>query len=581
MTAAPASAAFGIAGFDGNLTEADGSPMTQAGGHPYALTTTIDFNRVTSAKWGEMPDESVRDVFVDAPVGFVGNPTVVPQCSETELAGVVLSPRCPVNTQIGVASIRYNAFGVSGVNYSPVFNMVVPPGKPASFGINVLGTIVHMYGRVRSDSDYGISLDVPAINQTLPLLGVDVTLWGVPADKSHDIQRCSEPRPFTGICNEGDPENPEQQPHAAGVPAIAFLTNTSNCSAGAGITTARADSWLHPGLFDARAYTNHDSAEPPNPTPTDGCDRVPFTPSTSALPTSDAADSPSGLNYELEIPSAGIESPTGIAQSTVKKAVVTLPEGMTINPSIGEGLGACSPAQYASETATSLQGEGCPNSSKIGTLKIKSPLLEEEAAGALYVAKQNDNPFNSLLAMYMVAKIPDRGIIVKAAGKVTPNPKTGQLVTTFDNLPQLPFSKFTLSFREGQRSPLNTPRTCGTYSVKSEFVPWSAGDPNNPLPGEIQTRFSEFKVDKGVNGSACPANGKPPFKPGLLAGTRNNAAGSYSPFDVRLTRNDGEQEFTRFSIKLPPGIIGKLKGIPYCSNAAIAAAKAKSGAQKS
>jgi hypothetical protein len=80
-----------------------------------------------------------------------------------------------------------------------------------------------------------------------------------------------------------------------------------------------------------------------------------------------------------------------------------------------------------------------------------------------------------------------------------------------------------------------------------------------------------------VDGGACPSGGTPPFHPGLQAGTINNAAGKFSPFNVRLTRNDGEQEFTNFSIKLPPGVVGKLAGIPFCSDAAIAAAKSRTG----
>ncbi|HEX5712285.1 MAG TPA: hypothetical protein VFX85_03110 [Solirubrobacterales bacterium] len=563
--AAPAMAAFGISSLDGTLTDVDGSPTTQAASHPDEITTTTAFNTI-STKWGEMPDASVKDVFLDLAPGFVGNPTTVSQCTEYDLAGRGVEVLCPESSQIGTVELRINVFAPQTV-YLSLFNMVPPPGKPSSFGFSVFGVPVHLYSRVRSDGDYGLSVDSPDINQTLSILSVKTTVWGVPADPSHDAQRCQEPISATGVCVE---------PASADIPVKAFLTNVTNCSAGPARTSAIADSWLNPGLFDAASFVAHDDAVPPNPVAPDGCNAVPFSPSTTVVPTSDRAESPTGLNFDLEIPSTGIENPTGLGQSHVKKATVTLPEGMTINPSAGEGLGSCSPAQFNSETATSPQGAGCPNDSKVGTVKIETPLLDEEATGALYIAKQNDNPFNSLLALYIVAKIPERGVVVKVAGKVTPDPKTGQLTTTFDNLPQLPFSKFSLSFREGQRSPLSTPRTCGTYAVRSEFVPWSAADPDNPLPSEIQTRYSEFKVTKGVGGDAC-SGGTPPFKPGLIAGTRNNAAGSYSPFDVRLTRNDGEQEFTRFSIKLPPGIIGKLAGVPYCSDAAIAEAKAKSG----
>ncbi|HEX7279225.1 MAG TPA: hypothetical protein VF255_06315, partial [Solirubrobacterales bacterium] len=303
----------------------------------------------------------------------------------------------------------------------------------------------------------------------------------------------------------------------------------------------------------------------------------PFDPTIDSAPTSKLAENPSGLSFSLTMPNSNLLNRDGIAEGQAKKVEVDLPQGMTINPSQGEGLAGCSPAQYASETASSKPGQGCPDASKIGTVKIATPLIKEEVRGSLYVASPHDNPFGSLLALYMVARSPERGVVVKQAGRVDPDPVTGQLTTTFDGLPQVPFSTFDLEFRPGGRAPLVTPPVCGSYPVVARFTPWSAQDPNNPTPDEIVTRSSTFTVDRGVDGGACPTGGVKPFHPGLLAGSINNAAGRYSPFNVRLTRNDGEQEFTNFSIKLPPGVIGKLAGIPFCSDAAIAASKARTG----
>src|SRR6478672_12704426 len=196
-----------------------------------------------------------------------------------------------------------------------------------------------------------------------------------------------------------------------------------------------------------------------------GCNSVPFDPSIESAPTSKLAEAPSGLSFSLKMPNSGLLNKDGIAEGQAKKVEVTLPEGMTPNPSQGEGLVGCSPAEYARETAGSKPGEGCPDASKIGTVQIATPLLDEEARGSLYVASPHDNPFGSLLALYMVAKIPERGILIKQAGKVEPDPVTGQLTTTFDNLPQLPFSSFNLQFRPGGRAPLVTPPACGDYDV--------------------------------------------------------------------------------------------------------------------
>jgi hypothetical protein len=152
---------------------------------------------------------------------------------------------------------------------------------------------------------------------------------------------------------------------------------------------------------------------------------------------------------------------------------------------------------------------------------------------------------------------------------VEPNPVTGQLTTVAEELPQLPFSHFRLHFRQGARSPLVTPPACGEYSAKALLTPWSGEAP--------AAATSAFTITSGADNTACPSAGTPPFHPGLDAGTLNNAAGHYSPFYIRLSRQDGEQEITHFSIKLPPGVIGKLAGVPFCSDAQIAAAKARTG----
>jgi hypothetical protein len=256
-----------------------------------------------------------------------------------------------------------------------------------------------------------------------------------------------------------------------------------------------------------------------------------------------------------------------------------LPEGVTINPSQGDGLGACTPSQYASTDIESSPGTGCPETSKIGTVTVHTQLLSESLEGSVFVAQPDDpltaqhgleNPFDSLLALYVVIKNPERGVMIKLAGKVEPDPRTGQLTSTFDNIPQLPFERFELHFREGVRAPLATPGACGTYTTTAVFTPYS--DPLHTVTGQ-----SSFQVTHGVGGGPCPSGGVPPFKPQVLSGTQSNAAGSYSPFYLRLIRNDGEQELTKFTTILPPGLTGNLSGIPFCPNTAIEAARTATG----
>ncbi len=571
---------FGFDALDSSLSaDASGTAFTQAGGHPYTYTTYLDFNTEHSPVPNQghiWPIEPVKDVLVDLPPGFVGNPSVVAQCTVEQLAGgagnLAAVTLCPSAAQVGTTEVRLRrgtetlSFFVGPV---PVFNMAPPPGVPARLGFKVLGAIVVLDAELRSGGDYGLSVGAHNIPQTIGVAGTTVTLWGVPASSAHTRQRACTGEQAQYNAGPSCPANTPEAP---------FFRMPTSCSApGDGLdTTVRMDSWADPGDFVGRTLATHDGPGYPRlpaewgpEVGVSGCEDVPVKGKLSAQPTTIDTTTPSGLEVEVEVPNPGLENPTGIASSDIKKVEVTLPEGLTVNPSQAEGLGACLPGQYQSTVLSFFPtpGKGCPDDSKIGTVQVKTPLLEETIPGDVYIAQPFENPFGSLLALYIVLHHPQRGILVKLAGKVETDPATGQITTTFDELPQLPFDRFEFRFREGSRAPLVTPSACGRYTTRAEFTGHS--DPNGaPVVSE-----SSFQITRGIGGSACPGGGLPPFKPGLIAGSLNNAGGAYSPFNVRLFRSDAEQEMTHFSIKLPPGIVGKLAGVPFCPDAAIAAAK--------
>jgi hypothetical protein len=353
---------------------------------------------------------------------------------------------------------------------------------------------------------------------------------------------------------------------ASTAPAAPFLSNPTACASSPLTASIRVDTWQNRQLPAEPMATG-------NIGPMSGCEDLGFDPGLTLQPTSESAETPTGLNVNLTLPQT-YGDPVALATSNLKDTVVTLPEGMTINPSAGAGLGACTEAQFAAEELNTPPGAGCPNDSSLGTVTIETPVLKELATGSVFVAKPYENPFGSLLALYVVARIPDRGVIVKVAGKITPNPVTGQLVTTFENTPQLPFNKFTLSFRPGDAAPLVSPPVCGAFSGLAEFTSWS-----EPLEALTDTSPA-FPVTSGVGGGACPSGGVPPFDPKIISGTVSNAAGTYSPFYLRVIREDGEQEITHFTTVLPPGLSGNLSGIPFCSEEDIEAARHVTGTQE-
>jgi len=565
ITVSPDKVSFGVERFSAVAEEEGGAQSTLAGSHPFQFTTTLQFNAGQYQPGPRRGKSSVeqpaqpRNFRFALPAGFVGNTRSVAQCTLSDFynGSRFLTNQCPDKTAIGIAAVTIvEKTNVGFTRLSvPLFNLTPGPGEPARLGLTAGGASVVIDTEVDPDDEYRILATARNATQVAQLLSSTVTIWGTPGDPAHNAQRgwlCGYHFASFGEC---------QSP--GGATEDAFLRLPVNC-----INPMTTSTEVEPWNVPLGSVIAGDEFTSP---PLEGCASVPFKPSIEATPTNKTAGGPSGLDVNLQMPNAGLLSKDAIAETQAKKVEVTLPEGVTINPSQAEGLAACSPAQYAAETAGSPAGAGCPEAAKVGSVRVKTPILEEEAEGSVYVATPFDNPFGSLVALYVVAKIPERGILIKQAGKVELNPQTGQLVSTFDDLPQVPFETFELKFSEGSRAPLVMPQQCGTYNMVTRFTPWSAEDPDNPTPSEVVTKTSSFTIDQG-----CPS-GPPGFSPDFVAGTTNNSAGAYSPFSIRLTRNDGEQEFSRFSVKLPKGVIGKLAGIPFCPDSAIAAARARTG----
>jgi hypothetical protein len=521
----------------------NGTLATQASAHPYAFKLHFELN---TDKEGKTEGGEMRDAIVDLPPGLIGNPLAVPRCPRQQFDGSAAAA-CPVSTQVGFLRVILPDF--HSESFGPIYNMAPGPGSPLQLGFSVAEFTSLQFASIKTEEGYGARITAP--NLPREASAATATIWGNPADKSHDPER--------GILGG---ETSDALP-------LPFLTMPADCAAPPEVTVS-VDSKLDPGNFSKETVSLLDAAE--KPTSLSGCEAVPFDPKIAAQPTSKLTSNPSGLDFELKLPNQGLLSPGGISETEPRKTVVTLPEGVSVNPSFAEGVGVCTEEQFKAEQLESGAGEGCPAASKLGSLIAQSPLLEEPAEGALYLAAPYENPFGTLAALYLVARAPERGVLVKQAGKVEFDPVSGQITSTFKDLPPLPYSSFKLHFREGARAPLVTPQACGEYVTKALFTPFSAQDDSEAIE-----RTASFQIEHGAEGGACPSGGLPPFKPGLGAGTINNAAGAFSPFNLRLFRTDAEQEITHFSIKLPPGVSGKLAGIPFCPDAAIEAAKARTG----
>lgn len=448
LHANPARAAFGIASFDGSVTDQNGSPFTQAGGHPYDVTTSFTFTTDSNAKI----EQNVKDIQVDLPPGLVGDPSATPKCTFHEID----NNQCPANAQVGTLVLD-----IPSAFTAKVYNMVPPAGEPAQFAASVLTANAVIDISVRTGGDYGLTATLANIPSALPIYGSTLTFFGIPADQN-----------------------------GGGAPRKPFMTLPTAC-AGPQTTTLRVDTWQDPGNYHSASFLSHDNSN--NPIGVSGCDNVPFNPSLTVQPDATAADSPAGFSVDLNIPQNG--DPDGIATAQLKDAVVTLPAGVSLNPAAADGLQACSQPQIGLDNASEPT---CPDASKIGQAEIDSPLIADPLTGAIYLAQQNANPFGSLLAIYVVAEAD--GVLIKLAGHLVADPVTGQLTTTFANAPQLPFSDFKLDFKGGSRAPLATPDGLGSYTSTSSLTPWSAPDSGPPA-----TPSSAFPITSGATSGFSPS----------------------------------------------------------------------------
>jgi hypothetical protein len=535
---------FGASAFKFALVNEEGLPFTQAGGHPYEARTSLKLNGFLRSA-GEMPEEgadaNVKDVITRLPAGFVGDPTAVPKCTREK----VRRRQCPGSAQVG--TIEVNIEGETKSVPSPLYNVVPPEGVPAEFAAGILTkAIILIDAKLRSGGDYGVTAESTNSAGIAGVREANVKLWGVPAAASHDKER---------TCGEKEPCSAEE------TVAKPFLRAPTSCG-GSLMATLAVDSWQNPGEFSELA------TEMPAMT---GCENVEFAPSLAVQPTAAQADSPTGLHVDLHLPQN--KEAEKLGESDLRDTTVTLPPGLTANPSGANGLAACPPAQVGLTsgpgvvpvTFTPGQAE-CPAASKVGTVEVDTPLLDHPLHGAVYIATPYNNPFNSLLALYITVYDPQTGVVVKLAGHVEPNPATGQLTTTVTDSPQVPFEDFKLDFfpEEPKAAPpaLATPEACGTYAASASLTPWS-GTPR------VSPTIAGFPVSSG-----CTTG----FAPTFTAGTTSVQAGAYAPLKLSFARSDRDQELAGLTASMPPGLLAKVAGVPLCPESALAAAAARSGA---
>jgi hypothetical protein len=523
---------YSVPTFTAEAINRDGTLDTQAGSHPYEAVTNFTF-----------AGADTKDIEVDLPAGFLGNPQATPKCPLNQLTNPLNA--CPADTQVGTVQTSIDPAGIT-----PVYNLVPEPGKPAEFGFTQLGFAIPviLYGSVRNGGDYGIDVTTPPIAQGRQLTFVHFVFWGVPADPSHDAQRmeplsCSVPN-FEGFpgCRRGA---------SSGAALTPFLTNPVDCATGPLSVALKVDSWQYPGHLVTK-----ETAVPP----VSGCDKLTFEPSIAVTPDTTQVDTPTGLTIDIKVPQTN--APNQLATPELRNTTLTFPPGMAISPSAADGLAGCTDAQFA---VNSGDPAACPNASQVATVQITTPLLAERLPGQLYLGSPLCSPCSSadtssgrVFRVFLQAQT--QGALIKLAGTVSADPVSGQLTATFDNAPQLPFSDLTIHVKGGSRAAFVNPATCGTQATTSDLTPWSGG-PGGSTPDANPS--SSFDVDWDGSGGVCPP-GPQPFVPSFSAGTEVPLANGFSPFTLTFSRPDGNQPLSAFSMQLPPGLLAMISSVPLC-----------------
>jgi hypothetical protein len=575
----------GEEGFAAHAPAEGGEAATVAGAHPNQLSFQVGLNE--AGPFEDQPgavfsDGDLRSLRIEAPSGLIVNPNVTPACTQATFHTPRVSPfeesrsgeSCPDSTQVGTVSIET----ATGERAFGLFNLEAPPGVAAELGFAPFGAPLTLDVKLEANPDgsYALVLAAAEVPQTLAMHGLELNLWGVPWGVSHDGER--------GNClNEQEPSFPWAKCSVGsplGFAPEAYLSLPPKCEGTLGFN-ATATSWQQPELATASAVNRTKAGQPAQM----HCEYLQFNPEAVGHLDNTRASAPSGFVFRLNVNHDRLTNPS-LANATPPKAVtVKLPEGTTLNPSVGAGLGVCTPDQFARESAFNGQGSGCPNNAKIGTLTVHTPIFNEQfegdlLTGAVYLAKPDDpatttpgaeNPFDSLISIYLLAKSPQRGVMVKLAGELVPNPSDGTLTAHFDTLPQLPYTGLEVAFRSGQRSFLITPPHCGYTPTEIIAQPYGSAEPYDEL--------SYTLLKTGVDGGPCPT-GTPPFSPEVRSGAVNSNVNAFTPYFVHISRKDTEQELTSYSLTLPKGVTGKLAGVAKCPDAAIALAKTKRGFQE-
>jgi hypothetical protein len=525
--------------------------FTQAAGHPKYGINAFLMNQKGEAPFA--PDGFLKRTRVELPEGLGVNPQATPQCTVEQLEeGVAAGPPAVTKCTTEVPG------SFIGVDYFTTFSP--GPVPPAGTIVTIPALVYNIETPNDPESPYYGAPSMAGFNAT----GENDEATFLVGDLDPKDQHIS----FT--------TKPDLESPLVGGPPVIGSRLVFNGKSGAGYVTLPSECNGRPQETILKALSHpypippgpelEDTADSVTPYAATGCDEVPFNPGLGVAG-GDWTDSPNPAMVNVTIPFN--PDPEGLTDSQLHMAKVTLPKGAGINPSAGNSIEGCTEAQFAQGTNNPIT---CPDKSKIGFVEVETPSLPGVLGGEVYVGQplSTDSTTGEQFRILLHVTSERFGVNVRLTGKIYPDPYTGQITAVVADNPQAPFESFRVHIEGGAHGVLTSPDTCGPHTADAAYTPFSRASATD--------RSAAFTLDEIAGGGNCPNTlAERPFAPFYKAAPQSITAGQFTPFQVDLIRDDGNQEVKQIDVNLPPGMVAKLKGVEYCPEANIAAAESGSG----
>jgi hypothetical protein len=397
--------------------------------------------------------ETVKSVVVETPPGLIGNPNAIPYEERCDVS-TFETGECPESATVGDIWLEYSV--IHGTQAAPGFLSIVPlgprsrsfydsegdgwtklsllktdPEVPAQIGVRVKGPI-HIGEEIR------IKLSInPVTSEDLRLKTVTVDdipqqVWNSNMDDWENIRIERMFVRFLGTLPNGH----------------AFMTNSTSCQPWT--TRAWVKAWFGTSNADANPLGGANDFVTMQPSITNpdcsNASSVPFPINgTVGIDTAKRDYSPA---FDFTITNPGVQG-DGQASTTPKKIVTTIPAAINVD------------VQQLGRTCTRIDFDldQCATSARVGSVKIETPLLRAGLTGDVYLVKRPNT-----------TGLPDLGLRVRGAITFTQlganryvGAKNNQIETTFNDIPQVGFSKLTFHLDGGPQGLLRS-RSCPTYN---------------------------------------------------------------------------------------------------------------------